>query len=474
MTPLDDELRSLLHARADVLSPAPDPLTGIERRAKRMRRNRVAASVAGSALVVAAVAVAVPSLVPDRGGKGTDFAVTPTPTPSASRASDLPPTALNPLSPWAYRGDDLSLLGPGTLDTIKREYGTKHGATSVELTPLYGKAYEPSQQFELVFLADVTAADGVSQYFWAVSATPTEAGPVFLADEALGEPALALMAALPGDEAARLLVVAAPSSGAIEYASDGKTFREITTTEQTEMLGSPGTTVETTVGGVGFTPLEGDTSRDMVRVLDGDGDLDHPVFLGPAPDAATAPSAAPDVKPANYLEWQTRGTVDARTESQAVSAYAQSKGTRDAVVGHHVLWAGTDTSGRKLVFMEAWVGGGEAQTFGFVSTGEPFLGPVIEGSPDVLAYLASGAPGTGTDVLVLLPRLGAGPFSYASSSSAPYREVGNGRSDVDNVAVIARDPKATSDRVKVLDGDGMKVLHDGPVQPLLCGESGCG
>jgi hypothetical protein len=469
MTPLDDELRSMFRNRAGTVAPAPDPLGGIEQRAKRMRRNRVGASVAGAALAVAAIAVAVPSLVPDREAGQ----VATTPTPSASPGPDLPPTALNPLSPWAYRGDDLSLLGPGTLDTIKREYGSKHGATSIELTPLYGKVYGPSQQFELVFLADVTAADGVGQYFWGVSTTPTDAGPVFLADEPLAEPALALMAALPGDAAARLLVVAAPGSGAVEYASDGENFRDIQIKLMVEQFGSPSTQVETTTG-IGLTALVGDTSKDVVRVLDGQGGLAHPIFEGPAPDYAGPTSTTDTTKPGNYVEWQTRGAVDARTESQAVSAFAQAKGTTDNQVGHHVLWGGTDKSGRNLVFMEAWVHGQQAQTFGFVSTGEPFLGPVIGKTPDVLAYLASGAPGTGTDVLVILPRLGAGPFSYATSATAPYRQVGNARSDLENVAVIDRDPKATSDRLKVLDGDGMKVLYDGAVQPLLCGASGCG
>jgi hypothetical protein len=282
------------------------------------------------------------------------------------------------------------------------------------------------------------------------------------------------MAALPGDAAARLLVVAAPGSGAVEYASDGENFRDIQIKLMVEQFGSPSTQVETTTG-IGLTALVGDTSKDVVRVLDGQSGLAHPIFEGPAPDYAGPTSVATSApRPANYLEWQTRGTVDARTESQAVSAFAQAKGTTDDKVGHHVLWGGTDTSGRNLVFMEAWVAGGSAQTFGFVSTGEPFLGPVIAKSPDVLAYLASGAPGTGTDVLVILPRLGAGPFSYATSATAPYREVGNARSDLNNVAVIYRDPKASSDKLKVLDGDGMKVLYDGAVQPLLCGASGCG
>jgi hypothetical protein len=449
--PLDDELRSLLHTRADAVTPAPDPLSGIERRASRMRRNRVAASVAGSALVVAAVAIAVPTLTADRDGKGAVFATSPpsaSAQPSSTTARAYGPNELDPAHPWAYRGD-ANVLGNGNLDTLKREWATKH--SGAPLAALYGHVYEPSQQAEIVFVSHVTGDER-----WGV-ATTSESGIVFLVDEPLPSPSTVLMAALPGDEVPRLLVVTAPSTGDISYAKDGSTFRSLADVEQ----------------GVVFLPLEGDTSHDLLRVLDGNGDLDRPVFLGPAPDADSA-GQTQSYTPANYLKWPTRGAVDARTEDQAVTAYAQAVGSTSAEVGHHVLWGGTDKSGRDLVFMEAWVPGGKAQTFGFVSTGEPFLGPEIGPSPDVLAYLASGAPGTGADVLVVLPRIGAGPFSYASSASAPYREVGNARSDLNNVAVIDRDPKATSDRLKVLDGDGMKVLYDGAVQPLLCGASGCG
>ena len=454
MTPLDDELRSLLHSRADQVAAAPDPLTGIERRAKRMRRNRVAASMAGSALVVAAIGIAVPSLLPDRGGR-SQVAATPTPTtsiePSPSATHTFGPNELDPAHPWAYRGDTTVIAG-NELVTLRSEWATKHPGAS--LTPLFGQVYEPSAKPEIVFVSTV---DG--EYLWGY-ATSSEGGWDFPFEAGLVPGTTVLMAPLPGDEVARLLILAAPATGQIEYAKDGETFAAVAGVFETP--------------GVAYVPLEGDTSRDAVRVLDGDGDLDHPVFLGPAPDAASSPSPSADYTPANYLDWPTRGNVDARTESQAVSAYAQAKGTRDALVGHHVLWGGADKAGRQLVFMEAWVGGGKAQTFGFVSTGEPFLGPAIAKGTDVLAYLASGAPGTGTDVLLILPRLGTGTFSYATSATAPYQPVGNARSDLDNFALIDRDPKASSDRLKVVDGDGMKVLYDGPVQPLLCGASGCG
>jgi hypothetical protein len=459
MSPIDDELRSLLHSRADGVAAAPDPLGGVERRAKKMRRNRLAASVAGSAVVVAAIAVAVPSLVPDR-NDASSVATTPSPdvsvAPSPTTAGSYGPNDLDPAHPWTYRGDPGVVAG-NELATLQSEWAAAHPGATV--SPLYGEVYEPSRRPQVTFVSTGGGADR-----WGV-ATTSEAGWTFVYDAALPAGTTVLMAALAADEVPRLLIVAAPTTGQIEYAKDGETF-------------APLTGVAADIPGVAYAPLEGDTSKDVVRVLDGNGDIDHPVFIGPAPDVdATGMLRPDDAHPANYLEWQTRGTVDARTESQAVSAFARAKGTTDDQVGHHVLWGGTDKAGRKLIFMEAWVGTsgpGMAQTFGFVSTGEPFLGPAIGPRPDVLAYLASGAPGTGTDVLVILPRLGAGTFSYAKSSTAPYQEVGNARSDLQNVAVIDRDPKATSDRLKVLDGDGMKVLYDGPVQPLLCGESGCG
>jgi hypothetical protein len=453
MTPLDDELRSLLHTRADQIAPASDPLSGIERRAKRMRRNQVAASVAGAALAVAAVAIAVPALVPDHDRTTGITPATSGPSPSSSAAVGRAygPNELDPVHPWTYRGDK-AVLASGNFATLVRDWLTRHPASVVNA--IFGQVYEPSNRPEIVFVSHSSGEDR-----WGV-ATPSESGSEFLVDEPLPVPSTALMAVLPGDEAPRLLILAGPATGDLSYAKDGATFRTVVGSDP----------------GVAYVPLEGDTSHDMVRVLDGNGDQDHPVFLGAAPDATPTSTATPaaDQKPANYLEWQTRGIVDARTEDQAVTAFAQAKGTTPDRVGHHVFWGGTDKGGRDLVFMEAWVASGEAQTFGFVSTGEPFLGPVIGKNVDVLAYLASGAPGAGSDVLVILPRLGAGPFSYASSSSAPYREVGNARSDMANFAVIDRDPKASSDKLKVLDGDGMKVLYDGPVQPLLCGASGCG
>jgi spore germination protein GerM len=60
MTPLDDELRRALGARASRLTPPSDPLAGIESRARGIQRRRQALAGGGAAAVVLAVAVAVP------------------------------------------------------------------------------------------------------------------------------------------------------------------------------------------------------------------------------------------------------------------------------------------------------------------------------------------------------------------------------------------------------------------------------
>jgi hypothetical protein len=459
MSPLDDELRSLFHARADGLAPSPDPTAGIERRAKRMRRNRVAASVAGTALAVTAIAIAVPALRPDSDGGPTQFAP---PGPSAPATVD--PTApvspgngltLDPRHPWAYRGDT-SLIAGDNLTSLRSEWAGKHPGSS--LTPLFGQIYPPSNQPEIVFVASSQGNDR-----WGV-ATSSHAGWEFSPELTLPADSRVLMTALPGDEVPRLLIVASPKTGQISYAPDGTTWRDY-----------PGPEV-----GVAFMPLEGDTSKDKVRVLDGNGDLGNPVFVGSAPDAGNAAGgvAPTSTTPANLLGWAPRGSSPSTAAlDEATAAFAQSVGAKVADVGTAVLFGGHDKAGRELVLLQAWIHGSDAHTFGWARDGkgftEPFLGPVTGKGPALLAYVVSAGPGQNRDTLVLLPQPGAGAVSYAPSASARYTVVASGRSDLNPVGVIERDPKATADRVKVQQADG-STLFEGPVQPLLCGASSCG
>jgi hypothetical protein len=95
MTPIDDELRRTLDARAAAMAPPTDPLAGVESRAHGIQRRRQALAGGGVAAVVLAVAVAVPLATradrsPSRvAGQptaiisvGPDEEPTPAPTPS--------------------------------------------------------------------------------------------------------------------------------------------------------------------------------------------------------------------------------------------------------------------------------------------------------------------------------------------------------------------------------------------------------
>jgi hypothetical protein len=449
MSPLDDELRSVLHAHAGTVTPSPDPLAGVERRAHRMRRNRAAAAAGVTALAVAAVAFAVPALVPGRDHDSVRFATTP---PSVSASPSTPaagPDRLDPQHPWAFRGDSLA-LGNGVLDAVRSAWATRHPGST--LSPLFGQVYEPAARPEVVF---VSHADGGDR--WGV-ATTRAGGATLLADEPLPADPTVLMAALPGDEVPRLLVVAGPDTGDMSYALDGLSFH----------------TRVGPVPGVTFIPLEGDTSHDAVRVLSGQGNAAPPVFEGPAPDAP--PSAQrPTGQPANALQWAPRGTTpSAALMDQATSAFAQAAQVARADVTAKVLYAGITKDGWDYVLFQAWAAGQPARLAGFQSSstgGTPFYGPVIGKEPPLLAYVATLA--SGRDLLVLVPQPGVGRVLYATSSTAALQAVASGRSDLNPVGLVDRDPKAMSDRVEVHAGDDSILLRS-PVQALLCGATSCG
>lgn len=275
MSPIDDELRAALHSRAFEFTPSPDPLAGIERRAKRIRRNRVAASVTGTVLAVAAIALAVPSLTPTAGPDRvpppfatTEPSASPEPAPSSSRF------ALDPTDPWPYRGNP-DVAVQGDLDAYTIEWAVRHRVLTdeVRFTPLFGRIDESSTTPELFYVATLMSS-GAS--WWGV-AQATESGPGLALDVPLARGTTALPAALPGDEVARLLVVASPEAGDIQYGPDAA---------------SEWATMTPLADGVAITPLEGDPATDQVRVLAPDGAV---VFLGPAPgvEDGAPPMASP-------------------------------------------------------------------------------------------------------------------------------------------------------------------------------------
>ena len=254
MSPLDDELRSALHSRAAGVAASPDPLAGVERRARTMRRNRVAASVAGSALAVAAIAAVVPALQSGRAtGPQPPSVASAAPTEAVTASS----YALDPENPWDYRGTP---LGKDFVDALATEVAARHGqqADAGRVIALFGQRYEPSGQLEAVFVSR-RSGDGAT---WGV-ARSSESGLEVVSEQALAPGTNALVAALPGDEVGRLLVVSAPDASRAEYAPDAT---------------SGYTPMTALAPGVWTGPREGDAATDSVRVVAFDG---TEVFRGP-------------------------------------------------------------------------------------------------------------------------------------------------------------------------------------------------
>lgn len=449
MTPIDDELRAALHGRAQHLAPAADPLAGIERRAKRIQRNRIGAAVAGSALAVAAIAVAVPAL------QGATSTTGPRPPAVASAEPTLVPApvsyALDPTDPWEPRGEPVD---EGTRATIQREYATRVQGAEVLVTPLFAQVYEPSQQLEVVFLAEVDGA-----YRWGV-AQSSESGPEFLWDQSLAPPAVSLAAALPGDEVARLLVVASPESSAAFYGFDDAS-------EFVDMA--------ELAPGVSTRALEGDPATDQYRV-----DLPGEQVILPAPDPVEAQRAA---EPANLLPWPGRGTADAGPpEQELLDAFTEGLGDLAPAgpASYRPLFTADTDGGVRYTFGQAWIGSGPAYSVGLVTGGDSgpqvFLGPVTPADTRVLAFLLCCEPGTTTDTLVVVPEPGTGQVLYAPTADAEPVPVGAGQDFLDGVVLVDRDRRALDDGLTLLDGDGdlSAPTFVGPVSALLCGIKECG
>ena len=437
MSPIDDELRAALHRRATGVLPAADPLAGIERRATRMRRNRVAASVAGSVLAVAAVATAVP-LLGGVAGAPPDSARVASAAPDAD-ASTPPadvapgsPYALDLDDPWPYRGVPLEQLGQGSVQTFTDEYAVRHGvdASAVDLVPLFGQIHEPSQAAELVFAATV---DGERRWGYVMS---SEAGPEFAVDEPLPSPALALVAALPGDEVPRLVVVAAPDVTAIEYGPDDA---------------GAFVAMQELADGVAVTAAEGDPATDSVRVLGAQG---KQVFRNAAPDVA-APAGEPQAlpvaeppTPTNAVDWPARGAVSNDLRARAQAAFAQHAGVPVSSLRTQLLFGG-QREGRTYVLLQGWYGS-DARSFAWSydpqgDVEQALLQGFTAPGPALFATVLGG-------VLLVVPEPAAGQVLYAADAASEPQPVADQGTEA--AVLIDRAEGASGDRLLVLDGDG--------------------
>jgi hypothetical protein len=433
MSPIDDELRAALHGRAQVLAPAPDPLAGIEARAKRIQRNRIGASVAGSALAVAMIAVAVPAL---QGATSSQPNVErfATVAPSAPATPQVAPSySLDPKAPWAYRGEPLDRLGTGSLETIEREYAVKRRAAAATITPLYGQVDESTQQFELVFLAEVDGA-----YRWAV-ASPGEAGPEFRWDEELKQGQDALAAALPGDEVARLLVVASPEATRIEYGP---------------RAGSALSAMAEKAPGVALRALDGDLAADTYQVTWPGDASDLVAATYPAPDPAGTPDpTGTALDPA--APWEVRGDRSLVTDGQLTALgedWAQRHGVDPGKVTVRPLHVQKHPSAATVEVVYLVRFAQNPWMWGVSALGEGGWSWYAENElPAGATALAAALPGDEGDerlLVVAAPSMGGALYAADGRSYRPMTDVEPG------VFVTAISPGDADDRFKVLDGDG--------------------
>jgi hypothetical protein len=442
---IDEELRASLHERADRLAPPLDVFTQVEAKAHRIKRNRMAASVAGAVAAVAAIAIVVPTLtsspshhVGPAGQGGTSTAPsTPSHTQTPPPATDK--NALDPAAPWAYRGDQKAIR-PATLEKFRQDWAAKYPGSTLQ--PLWGDIYEPSQQPEVVFVAKV--GDG-ARWGMAMGGDTT----AFVVDQPLAAGTKVLAAAVPGDEVARLLAVAAPTTKAIQYAPDGVTFTDMA------MIAL----------GVGVDPLEGNQTVDRLKVVGADGAT---VYEGPAPDSAATNT------PGNVLAWPSRDKAPGTLLQAAQAFYAQSRQQPGASVSMKVLYGGVDAAGTQYLLAQAWLPGDtSADTVGYLkhSDGsvEPQLLARLDVSTAVAALDVTDVPLGGNETLVVVPQPTTGQVLYAADGKI-FKPV-NG--DQSAVVLISRAAGASSDRLRVLDGDG-KTTFNGSVSSLLCGVSSCG
>jgi len=434
MTPLDDELRRTLRAQAGTLAPSADPLAGIEQRARRIRRRRSLAAVGTAAAAAAVVAIAVPAVV-NGIGPAPRQVTSPSTSPMAS-ASTTPP--VDPTT-WRYRGNAVE---PSTLDAFRREFEVRHpGSTFV---PLFGQVYEPSGQQELVF-----ASKGPDENSgWRAGVVQSgEPGPEFVYDE--GRSWLSALAfVLPGDEGARLLVVADPGSSGLSATSDVGTL--------------PFTPLTELAPGVATGPVPEQRPGLMVRLTLPDGSQDD----GEPYDRLAVPT--------NVLDWPARGDASAgpSVHDLEVAFTRENQSAEGRVVHYRPLFTGDTDSGVRFTLGQAWFEGDKAATTVLYSVSGSERGVLRQyrpsEDPTVVAGLLTDLPGTSVDLLVVVPTPGTGQVSYDDDATGSFRPV-TGQDHLDGVVLVDRAKGATDDRLEVLDGDGDldRPLYRGPVADLL-------
>lgn len=279
MSPLDNELRRTLTQHATDVDPISDLWAGVEQRARMVHRRRIAIGGATGAAVVAVVAVVA---VGASGGNQADKLVPLNPGPSASASVSPSPVASPtlagaraPVTGWPRVGADPTWVNwdavlqsmPAQMPSDFAPLGSPHvvgsgdtdgGAVAVFVVSagnhLVAGAVLKSAPGEAVAVHDI-APDGDVPYIGVVVHVPASGGTV---DDGV--------------------VVAAPSTGQIEFKlPDETSFHAVES-------GADPRWATVTLGRV-----QPGQPVAQVRVLDGDGNIDQPLYVGPIQQGLTFP-----------------------------------------------------------------------------------------------------------------------------------------------------------------------------------------
>lgn len=272
MSPLDTELRRTLAEHAAYMDGAADLWLGVEHRAQVMHRRRLAAGGMTGAAVVAAVVVVSFGVAT---GTQADRVVPTTPQPSGSTITTSLPAGSVPVMSWPAVGADPTWVHwdavlasmPEQMPPGFAPLGTPHVIASGETDDGAAAIFVLSAGSNLVAAAVLRTAPGVAT---AVHDIPADGDVPFIG------------VILPtGDSSAPVddgVVVGAPSTGQIEFRLPGQ--QDFHAVEG----GADPRWAAVTLGRV--TP---GTPVAQVRVLDGDGNTDRPVYSGPIEVGVTFP-----------------------------------------------------------------------------------------------------------------------------------------------------------------------------------------
>jgi hypothetical protein len=261
MSPLDDELRRALRERAEVLMPTADPLSGIENRARSItRRRRAVGALAGTLVVVIGLVIALPQRGGGSGKSDVVRVASPSATPSAAAVAQ--PTNL---LGWEPRGNAGALDPSSVLETVAGAFGSDD-ASRAHYTPLF--TYTRGSIPYTVGQAWMTGDPVAHTFGYALFPSGSEVlfGVVTPKDSAV----IAFQIGnLPGEGTDLLVLVPRPGTGQVSYSPD------------TTTAFAPVASGRSDLDAIGLVDRSRKASNDRVQVLDGDGNIDAPLYEGP-------------------------------------------------------------------------------------------------------------------------------------------------------------------------------------------------